>query len=56
MSVSMLAVLRILFENMTGTDLRSTRSATGVQMVGVFVANGFLTYTHDEHISKDRYM
>jgi len=54
MSECVFDVLRILFENVTVTDVKSTRSATGVQMVGVFVANGFLPYTNDERISKDR--
>lgn len=51
----MFDVLRILLENLTSTDMKSTRSATGVQMVGVIVANGLLPYRDDDgSVSKDR--
>ena len=46
---------RILYENLTSTDVKSTRNATGVQMVGVIVANGLLPYTDDETVSRDRW-
>ena len=46
---------RILYENLTGMDIKSTRSVTGVQMVGVIVANGFLPYRDDETVSRDRW-
>jgi len=48
------AACRMLFENVSLTDMKSSRSATGVQMVGVFVANGLQPYTDNEHVSKDR--
>jgi len=48
-------VLRILYKSLTSPDVKSTRSVTGVQMVGVIVANGLLPYRDDESVSKDRY-
>jgi len=34
--------------------MKSTRNATGIQMVGVVVANGLLPYRDDGRVSKDR--
>jgi len=51
----MLYVFSILYENLSGTDVKSTRNATGVQMVGVIVANSLLPYRDDDgSVSKDR--
>ena len=47
-------LFRILYENLTSTDVKSTRNATGVQMVGVIVANALLPYRDDETVSRDR--
>jgi len=47
-------VHRILYENLTNADVKNTRNATGVQMVGVVVANGLLPYRDDSGVSKDR--
>ena len=49
-------MFRVLMENLSGTDMKSTRSVTGVQMVGVIVANGLLPYTDNGDISKDRWI
>jgi len=49
-------VFRVLMENLSGTDMKSTRSVTGVQMVGVIVANGLLPYTDNGDISKHRWI
>ena len=48
-------VCRMLYDNLSVNDMRNTRNATGVQMVGVFVANGIVPYADSEHVSKDRY-
>ena len=50
----MFVVFRILHENLSNTDVKSTRGATGVQMVGVIVANGLLPYRDDGSVSKER--
>jgi len=47
-------VIRVLYENLSVVDAKSTRNSTGVQMVGVFVANGLLPYADDAGVSKDR--
>ena len=51
----MLCVWRILYENLSDSDVKNTRNATGVQMVGVIVANGLLPYQDDGSVSKDRF-
>jgi len=48
-------VWRILYENLCDSDVKNTRNATGVQMVGVIVANGLLPYQDDGSVSKDRF-
>jgi len=50
----MCRVYRILHENLTNADAKSKRNATGIQMVGVVVANGLLPYRDDGSVSKDR--